>query len=359
LYAADVTSYERIANAAPGLPSSPLPAQHAQRFPAHWLVGTVSSLTGMNLHEVYRVASVLCLLATVLVMHRAFVALRLGLGPYALCVGVLVASAYPTRYLLAAPGMLSDAVFLLGLALVVLGFAEHHDFLVVLGVAVAALGRQTAVPLAVAAAVALLIARRPRAVRAASWALLAGVGVFFVEWIVARSFSASGPGVTILGSLDHPLRLLLHEGLANSDARAFLALLVPFGLIAGAWVRGHRPAAVPVLLAAAVILQPLLLLPASVEHNGTRLAALALPALAFVAACQLREANLSRPTVWISCAAIFAASFHARYSDAGIPNSTAWLAIETLAALVIAAALGWPRLRRDLTVPIRSERSRA
>lgn len=363
LFAADVTSYERIAIAAPGLPSSPLAAQHAQRFPVHWVVGTVSHITGANLHEVYRVASVLCLLATVLVMQRVFVALGLGLGPYALCIGVVVASAFPMRYLLAAPGMLSDAVFLLGLAMVMLGFAEHRDFLVVLGVAVAATGRQTAVPLAVVVAVALLISRRPHAVRAASLALLAGVGVFFVESIVARGFTTPDSGgvlgPTLLGSLDHPVRLLTQEGIANSDARAFLALLVPLGLIAGAWLRGHRPPAIPVLLAASVIVQPLLLSPTSIGHNATRLAALAIPALAFVAACQLREVNPSRPTIWISCAAIFAASLHARYSDAGIPDAAVWAAIDVIAAVSIVAALGWPRLRRDLTAPIGSERSQA
>jgi len=350
LFASDVSSYQRIAEAAPGLPTAPVPAQHAQRFPAHWAVGTIADLAGANLHDVYRVASLLCLLAIVLVMHRAFVALRLGPGPYALCIGLVAASAYPMRYLLAAPGMLSDAVFLLGFAMVALGFAQRHDRLVVAGVAIATLGRQTAVPLAFAAALALVVSwERPRALRVAAVTLALGVGVFCAEWIVARRFSSPGTGgfssFTLLGSLDHPIRLVTREGIASADARAFLGLLVPLGLIAGAWLRGRRPPALPALLAASVLVQPFLLAPAWVSHNETRLAALALPALALVAAYQLRGLKLTSATIWCVAAAILAASFHSRYSDVGVPDSTVWAAIDVVASLSIALAIGWPRIR--------------
>ena len=349
LFSADVTSYERIAAAAPGLPSSPLPAQHAERFPAYWAVGTIHHLTGGDLHTVYRVASMACLLAILLVMHRVLVDLGLDPGSYCLCLGVVAASAYPMRYLLAAPGMLSDAVFVLGLAVVALGVVRHTHGLVAGGVALAALGRQTAVPLALAAAIVLLLGRRPHAVRAAALTVSAGLGVFLAEWLVARSSSSSdGGGVTgftVFGSLGHPVRLLTKDGLASADARAFLALLVPLGLIAGAWLRGRPPSLGPSLLAAAVIVQPLTLAPEWVGPNETRLAALALPALALVAADQLRGASLPARTTWISAVAILLASFHARYSDVGVPGSTVWGAFELAASLAIAIAVGRPGFR--------------
>jgi hypothetical protein len=346
LFASDVQSYERIADAAPGLPSSPLPAQHAERFPAHWLVGTVSDLTGADLHLVYRVFMLLCLLGTLLVVRRALVSMRVPLSVYTVCIGCVAASAYPMRYLLAAPGMLSDAVFLLGLAVVSLGFVERHDAVVVLGVAVAALGRQSAVPLAVAAAVGLVLTRkRSEALRPAMLVLGAGIGIFVAEWLVARSFSSPDVGsFTILSSLDHPVRLVTRQGLLGFDARAFLGLLVPLGLITGAWLRGFRPPLVPVLLAASVVIQPLLLEPRWVGPNETRLAALAIPALAVAAGCQLRTVELPPRTVAIVVVAILLASFHARYSSVGIPSSAVWAAFSVTAALAVTVATGWPRL---------------
>jgi hypothetical protein len=342
----DVTSYERIAAAAPGLPSSRLPAQHAERFPAHWLVGTTSYLTAVDTHLVYRVSSLLCLLGMLLVMHRILVTLRVSLGVHAICIGCVAAGAYPTRYLLAAPGMLSDAVFLLGFSIVALGFVERRDLFVVLGVTVAALGRQTAVPLAVASALALLLTRnRSAALRPALLTFGAGIGIFAAEWLVARSFSSPDlGGFTIFSSLNHPIRLVREDGIAGFDARASLGLLVPLGLIAGAWIRGHRPPLVPVLLAASVIVQPLILAPQWVGPNETRLAALAIPGLVLVAACQLRATELSPATVAIVIVAILLASFHARYSSVGVPNSGTWAGFSVIAAMSIMVTIGWPRL---------------
>jgi hypothetical protein len=255
----------------------------------HWIVGTVSKEGGIDLHLVYRVASLAVLAALVLVVHRLLVALRLGLGACAICLGLLVASVYPFRYQLAAPGMIADGVFLLGLAIVALGFAEERDVLVVAGAALAAVGRQTALPLAVAAALVLLArGRGRRAGRAAILTVLAAAAVFATEWLVSRSFALPQPGglraITLVGSLVHPLRLLTREQLASWDARCFIGLILPAGVIAGLWLRGRRPRAALLFLAASVIAQPLVLSPSWVGRNESRLAALALPALVLVVA---------------------------------------------------------------------------
>jgi hypothetical protein len=243
--------------------------------------------------------------------------------------------------------MLSDGVFLLGLTVVALGFVSRRDLVVVLGVAVAALGRQSAVPLAIGAAIAILVTRKRSAGRrTAAITVAVGVGVFVAELLVARSFSSSNlGGVTSIRSFEHPIRLVTKEGIVGSDARAFLALLVPMGLIAGAWLRGSRPALVPVLLAASVIVQPLALAQ-GIGHNETRLAALAIPALVVVAACQLRGTEVSPATTGIVILAILLASFHARYSSVGMPSSAAWAAVSVIAAISTVIALGWPRLTR-------------
>ena len=211
------------------------------------------------------------------------------------------------------------------------------------GVALAALGRQTAVPLALAAAIGLVLVwgKRP-GLRLAALAIAAAVAVFCAEWLVARPFSTAGSGdvstFTFVRSLGHPVRLL-HSGIVNADARAFLGVLVALGLIAGAWARGRRPELVPSLLAVAVFVQPFLLAPSYVGHNSTRIAALALPALALVAAYQLRELALSNAPVWISIGAILAASFYPRYSDVGVSRSSFWAVLDVVAAVAVALAV--------------------
>src|SRR5262249_39013396 len=144
-FAADVVSYEQIARAAPGLPSQPLPQQHAERFPVHWTGGVISDATGAGLHLVYRVVTIALLLALIAVVVDALQRLKLDLRARAVLVGVLVASTYPVRFLLAAPGMAADALFLVGLAVVVWAFVADREEVVVAGLVVAVLGRQTAI----------------------------------------------------------------------------------------------------------------------------------------------------------------------------------------------------------------------
>lgn len=355
LFAADVVEYEAIAKAAPGLPTTWLGAVHAQRFPVHWLVGTIAWASGANLHAVYRVGSVLCLLGVLLVMSRMFVRLGLGSGAFAIAIGLVATSVYSMRYLLAAPGMLADAIFLLGFALLLLGFTESSAWLVVVGIAVATLGRQTALPLAIVAAAAIFFTwdERRRRRTLPLLVLAACFGVYLAERLVAQGFSAPGSvgglgTTTLLGSLGHPVRLLLHGGIVGAYARAVLGVLVPLAVIAGAWVRGRRPAGMPTLLTAAVLAQPLLLSPAWIPNNQQRLAALAVPGLALIAAGQLRDLPLPTATVVGVSAAMLIASLHPRYSDVGIPGTAVWGALDAAAAISIALALGWQGLVSEM-----------
>jgi hypothetical protein len=345
LFASDVVSYEAIANAAPELPSASIAAQHAQRFPVHWLVGTIASTAAVNLHVVYRLASVLCLLGVLLVMFRIFVAIGLGVPAFTIASGLVVTSVYAMRYLLAAPGMLSDAVFLLGFSLLLLGFTRQSRWLVVVGISVAASGRQTAIPLGIVAALAILFTWEGRRRRTSAFLVLAAcLGIYLAEWLVARTFSTPGSAglrtSTLIGPLGHPVRLLLHGGIVGADARGVLGVLIPLAVIAGAWLRGRRPAGIPTLLTASVLVQPFLLSPAWVGKNEPRLASLALPGLALIAAEQLRDLWLSPTTVAVVSAAILIASFHPRFSDVGTPDTAVWAVLDVAAAAVITLAIG-------------------
>ena len=61
----DERSYRAIAGAAPSLPSEHLPIQHAERWPVHWLVGSLADLFGVSLDTAYRVAMAIAVVAVV------------------------------------------------------------------------------------------------------------------------------------------------------------------------------------------------------------------------------------------------------------------------------------------------------
>lgn len=339
-FASDTTSYIQIADAAPHLPASPIASHHAERFASHWLVGTIAHETGAGVHDVYRAGTLLCLLAMLLVLHRTFVRLALEPGAYALCLGVVVASAYPMRYLLAAPGMLSDAVFLLGLSIFLLGFVAERPAVLLAGLAVATLGRQTAVPLAVAATLVLAL-RRPRTRRSLGLAVSAtgvAAALFLGEWLLTRGFSRSEVGAlssfSVLGALPHPVQLADHLG------RVALGSMLPLALVAGAFRVHRRPfpwgAA---LFATAVAGQAAVLGPEWAAHNEPRLAGLGAPALAVSAALLLRRVRLAPAVAALGSVVLFVASLHPRYSDAALPSTLAWALAEAVGGAVLVLVL--------------------
>jgi hypothetical protein len=333
-YAVDVTSYLVIAEAAPSLPDDGLVLRpYAERFPVHWLAGTVSDLTGLGLETVYRLSSVLVVAGMLVAAHATLSRLELGTRAHVLALGALAASAYPLHYLLAAPGMVSDGVFVLGLALTLLGFVRGSFAVVVVGLLVAVLGRQTAVPVVVAAAAWVAVAPAWRATRwrrAAATLLVPGL-VYLVVRTIADGFAV--PRVfpleesTALGYLDSLDEIADHLG------RIVLGIAMPAALVAGAWlrVRGPLPRGA-LLLAAVIVAQPFVLGPATNGFNEPRLAGLAAPALVVAAAALLRRARLSSAETAVIAAAILLAGLHPRYTWPPPWGSGVWAALEVTAA---------------------------
>lgn len=347
-YAVDVTSYLAIAEAAPSLPDDGLVLRpYAERFPAHWLVGSVSELTGLGLENVYRLASVLVVAGFLLAAHATLSRLGLDTRAHALALGALAASAYPLHYLLAAPGMVSDGVFVLGLALTLLGFVRGSFALVLVGLLVGVLGRQTGVPVVAAAAVWVAVAPAWKATRwwrAAAALLVPGLAYLLVRTIadgfaVPRVFPLEES--TALGYLDSLDQVADHLG------RIVLGIAVPAALVAGAWLRARGPLPRGALLLAAVIVaQPFVLGPATNGNNEPRLAGLAAPALVVAAAALLRRVCLSRVETAVIAAAILLAGLHPRYTWPPPWGSGVWAVIEVTAAAVTCALLalsGRPR----------------
>src|SRR5439155_19690413 len=102
--------------------------------------------------------------------------------------------------------------------------------------------------------------------------------------------------------------------------------------IGGSWYRTRvRPATAPLLLAAAVIVQPLVLSPELVARNEPRLTGLALPGLALAAAAPLRGTKLGMAETIVLSIASFASPLHARYSDLRVTRPD-WAGLDAASA---------------------------
>jgi hypothetical protein len=335
-FQADARFYEIIARAAPSLPDVDVLRAYAERFTTHWLLGTVAEATDLDLHDLYRGVSIVLVAAILVAVQQTLVAITLDTSVVALCLGVVAVSAYPAHYLLAAPGMTSDAMFVLGLSITLLGFVRGHYSVVAAGLVIATLGRQTAIPVGLAAAawVWIVPAWRTTRVWRALGCMAATVGVYAVLYVVATPFTMSRPAgisnLTVIGFMTGVRPFVEHVGLV------VLGIAVPAALVLGAWLRTRAPLPVgPLLLAAAVVAQPLLLGPLANKSNEPRLAGLAVPALAVAAAFLLRGARLRLGETAVAAAAIAVGGLHSRYTHVGIPSSAAWSVLELVAAGVV------------------------
>lgn len=342
-FAFDTLSYEKIARAAPSFPATRILRPFAERFPTHWTVGVISDLTDAPLHAVYRVASVLCVVLAIAVLHAALLRFGLDVRRHAVALGALAASAYPVHYLLAAPGMVSDGVFILGVSVVLLGFTHERFPIAIAGLVIATIGRQTAVPVGVAAAVWVFLIRDWRGTRwqrAAACVLIPSV-IYAVLHVVANPFASSGLGgthdITVIGFLTGIRPIAEHLG------RVVIGLAVPCALVLGAWRRsGAHLLCGPVVVAVAVALQPVVLGPASNGSNEPRLAGLAAPAFAVAAGMLLRTTALGRRETAVLLAAVAAGGLHHRYTHAGLQTNLEWATVELVAAAVVFAVLARP-----------------
>jgi hypothetical protein len=138
--------------------------------------------------------------------------------------------------------------------------------------------------------------------------------------------------LTIVGFLVSPSRFAEHV------ARTGLGVAVPAALVLGLWWR--RRAHIPrgsLLVAAVIVAQPFVLGPSSAGDNETRLAALAVPALAVAAAGLLAHARLKAHEAAVLVAAIAVAGLHPRYTWPPPYSSAVWAALVLVATVFVLA----------------------
>jgi hypothetical protein len=343
-FATDMEVYEVIARAAPGLPDTDILRAYAQRFAPHWLVGVLADVTDVPLHTLYRITAIVCVGLILVAVHLTLAELGLDVRAYALALGAVAATAYPVHYLLAAPGMLSDGVFVLGLSILLLGLVRRSPWIAAVGLGFATFGRQSALPVAIAAAAwaAFHPDWRPVRRQAVAACLVVPAVVYLVLHVLSDPFSRPRPAgiddLTVIGYLTglHPF--------ADHVGRLALGIAVPMALVVGAWLRTRRRVPWgPLLLAAAVAGQPLLLGPLANSSNEPRLAGLAAPALAVAAGILLRSVRLGRAETLVCVAAIAAGGLHHRYTIAGFYSNVAWATVVLISALVIVSVLALGR----------------
>lgn len=149
--ATDTRSYEAMARAAPGLPDKGLPVEHAQRFATHFLIGAADDVTGLPLHTVYWITALAALGLLMLLVERTTSRVAADTPTYVVLMGAVLSSPYLLRYHLVAPGLLADIVFMIGLVVALDALLKRRPVIVLIGVLIAVLGRQTAVPVGLVA----------------------------------------------------------------------------------------------------------------------------------------------------------------------------------------------------------------
>jgi len=364
-YGTDMVEYERVARAAPGLPDQPLPSQHADRFIPHYLVGVVSDLIRVGDRPLYYGCAIVLLLVIVALVDRAASLLQLSRAEYALCIGALVANPYLFRYLVIAPAMLGDSVFVLGGAVALLGLLRTRGWILVAGLTIATLGRSEAVfPLVALAPLGVALSpdwrRRPLRLQrvAAVSAFAVPIAVYAVVRVVDNSFSvADHPGfrgLTIFGSLAS----LPHSGgdIGLHLARTFIGIAGASGLLAGALVarRTLRTDSLPfgfwAALGAGIAVsgEAVVLNPEWLDGSEPLLASFGAAFLVVAAALALaarapRAWAIGRAPAVVAIGGIVLTSLHHRYSaisPVGSPLGFALLASAGAATVAVAVAIG-------------------
>jgi hypothetical protein len=368
----DVQSYRAIAAAAPHLPHAKVGSAYAYRFGFNYVVGLLAHVPGVSLTLAYRLAWIACFTAIVLVARRLFSSAGLSPAAQAVCLGALVLNPFAFRYYAADPGFVADMAFELGLVILLLGLVERRARVVLFGVAVATVARQTGLFVGPAAAVWVMwgpgwsALPRRRRLQVAALCVFLPVGLYCALSLFVRRFSYHfSPrifGDTLLPWLEHP------SGRVGAIANHVLHCASPLVLVSAlavALLVGARRADphwwppvsfwAALVIAAAVDAQPLLITPEfpGFKGNEPRLSALGLAAFVTALAVLLADVErrrgplTARRSLFVVAAAVAVGSLHHLYTVVGPRSAGQFAALELLAGavagLALAAAVRAPR----------------
>jgi hypothetical protein len=375
LHGYDSVSYLAIADAFPGLPTTidltrahpergeearhlPLPHHHAQRLTGAYVVGALAWLGGLPTLTVFAIVNPLLLAATLACLLAAGRQARLGPRAGLLLAALFLANPHLVRFNLTIPTYTGDTLFLLGTALLLYGGLRRSFGWIVLGLALAALGRQTALLLLPG----LFLWLRTTGQGSAGRLLLllsVGLGIYGVTGAIAGLINPHSH------NLDHVLGLgtwwqnraatgsaeALRYALTHEFQPFLIRVLLPLALpllLLGMLALRRRLQADAVMLAwglmtLGVLAQPLLAGPHVTANQGARLTALGLlPLLLATTRAVDRTGVLMRLGAghgWALGGLLLAGSLHHRYTV-----MAAWTGAETayiVLTLATMTGLGW------------------
>jgi hypothetical protein len=364
----DDINYRAMAAAAPGLLHTRIPEWHAERFAIEWLIGSAAKLFSIALEASFWGGIALAVFATCWVLADVLIRSHLSVPAVIVCIGVFVLNPYTIRPYLIGPGGVADLVFVLGAAICIRGLVGRVPLLVLGGLLLGTIARQTMLPAALVAAGAVAIdpgwrlrLGRSRLPFAAALIVLP-VACYAAVRIVSNGFSDPAPSLSTISLLGANLSLRV---LGQHFARCVNGLLSAGALLACAsWAlrrerhagsnpvpssaRNMHSAYACLAFGAAIVIQPAVLNPAWAADNETRLAVLGLVPLVVALALIMRELELARASplparVAIALVALLAlGSLHHINSQIGPANKVETLVLQ----VVIAATLGIIILRR-------------
>lgn len=139
--ATDVSSYSLIANYAFDTPVK-LEFHFAQRWVPHYIVGVLARTIGCDIHLSYAILNALVISLIAYSAKRLLISDRANNDLGFLILLLFLFSAYTFRLYVFVPGLFADLVYLLGVAIALLGCRRQKIFLVIIGLVVATLGKQ-------------------------------------------------------------------------------------------------------------------------------------------------------------------------------------------------------------------------
>jgi hypothetical protein len=386
----DDVNYRAMAEAAPGLLHHRIPEWHAERFAVDWIVGVTAKVLGFGVVTSFRVWVILTILITCLVLAELLVRIGLSLPAAIVCMAVFVLNAYELRPVLLAPGGLGDVVFVLGTTIAVRGLVLRSPASLLGGLLLATVARQTALPPAAVAAVAVALDPAWRArlggrqLPFAALTIGLPLALYAVIRVVSHPFAGPPPSLHAMTLLGASLSV---GTLGQHFARCVNVLLSVGALLLAAWwllrttprdaaarARGVPGAGLPgaglpgaglpgtaaarnacLAFGLAIVLQPVVMNPAWASYNENRLSVIGL--IPFVVALALMLADLEHArarALSIRAAAIAVgllalASFHHISTVVGTANKGQTLMLE----VIVAVALLFGVVRSFGSAPVR------
>lgn len=342
VFPGDSFSYARIASAFPRLPTSNsvISPHHAQRFVVPYLVGGFSKLTHLWLESSFRVFAIGAMLSIVSLLTRILRRLHGLLPLHSLwLLALLILNPYSFRIYIAAPFLLNDLFFQVGLTMLLLGLFEESIVISLLGVSLAICSRQTGL-LLIPPMVLWLILLWPRnRKRAAIFTGVTGILIMLAIYIVTSYVALQISGQLV--SIAHVTGLLTWmrgspslKALMEFGLRGIIGLTFPIATLLGTfprfssiaeWSQEDRLRTGCLLgFAAMIAAQPILGGPAVTAHDITRLVLLGLTPLLVALAILFSHTTLSNQ-FWQQAFPLFMVSvalgsFHHMYSFLGVGN---------------------------------------